>query len=63
MWAAKKVFVDSAGDTIEIVDPDSGKVHAATLFNTEHAPVEIAQLQALLQAAAVGTARCGARPA
>ncbi|TKW65949.1 MAG: 4-hydroxy-2-oxo-heptane-1,7-dioate aldolase [Paracoccus denitrificans] len=33
------------------------------LFDTEHAPVEIAQLQALLQAAAVGSAHCAARPA
>ncbi|AVO38169.1 HpcH/HpaI aldolase family protein [Pukyongiella litopenaei] len=33
------------------------------LFDTEHAPVEIAQLQALLQAAAAGTPHCAARPA
>ncbi|WBU59930.1 HpcH/HpaI aldolase family protein [Paracoccus albus] len=33
------------------------------LFDTEHAPVEIAQLQSLLQAAATGTASCAARPA
>ncbi|MWD27103.1 4-hydroxy-2-oxo-heptane-1,7-dioate aldolase [Aquicoccus sp. SCR17] len=33
------------------------------LFDTEHAPVEVASLQPLLQAAAVGSAACVARPA
>lgn len=33
------------------------------LFDTEHAPVEVAQVQGLLQAAATGRAHCAARPA
>lgn len=33
------------------------------LFDTEHAPVEVASLQPLLQAAAAGSAACVARPA
>ncbi len=28
----EKVFVDFAGDTVDIVDPDTGEVHAAKLF-------------------------------
>lgn len=28
----EKIFVDFAGDTIDVVDPDTGEVHAAKLF-------------------------------